>query len=249
MLTQAPPTASQYSPPSPGERPDDLSGRRHRQVIGYLGLALPILLVLMVRLRPNPASDRWVGDSISAYYWTGAVSLFVGLLAALSLFLLTYRGYANEFHKYDRGAAIVAGIAAALIIFFPTTPPRGITPLPWWRDWINTTHLIASIILFSMFAVFSLWLFRMTASRGEPPADKKRHNAIYMLCGIGILASMVWAAVLRNTGRPTFWAESFAIGFFAWSWLVKGEALHSITSTLRAAKAKARSQGPHDTSL
>jgi hypothetical protein len=239
MLTRAPATASRYSPPPPAERPDDLSGRRHRQVIGYLGLALPILLVLMVQLRPNPETDEWVGSSISAYYWTGAVSLFVGLLAALSLFLLTYRGYANEYHVYDRGAAIIAGIAAALIALFPTTPPHGITRLPWWADWINKTHLVAAITLFSMFAVFSLWLFRKTAGSAEPPADKKRRNAIYLLCGIGILASMAWAVVAQNTNRPIFWPESFALIFFAWSWLVKGEALDSITQTLRAVKNKA----------
>jgi hypothetical protein len=236
MLTEAPLTASRYFPPPPGESPDDLSGRRHRQVIGYLGLALPILLVLVVRLRPNPATDEWVGDSISGYYWTGAVSLFVGLLSALSLFLLTYRGYANEYHAYDRGAAIIAGIAAALIVLFPTTPPRGMTPLPWWADWINTTHMVAGITLFSMFAVFSLWLFRKTGAGGEPPADKKRRNAIYLLCGIGILASMTWAIVARRTHQPIFWPESLAIGFFAWSWLVKGQALESISSTLRSAK-------------
>ena len=163
MLTQAPPTASQHPPPD--QRPDDMSGRRHRQVIGYLGLALPILLVQMVRLRPNAASDQWSGDSISAYYWTGAVSLFAGLLAALSLFLLTYRGYANESHKADRAAAIIAGIAAAIVAIFPTTPPTGSAALPWWTDWISKTHTVAAIILFSMFAVFSLWLFRKTAFR------------------------------------------------------------------------------------
>src|SRR5712671_280637 len=112
MLTQAPPTVSPYLPPTPGQRPDDSSGHAHRQVIGYLGLALPILLAQVVRLRPNAAADQWSGTSISAYYWTGAVSLFAGLLAALSIFLLTYRGYANESHKYDRGAATIAGIAA-----------------------------------------------------------------------------------------------------------------------------------------
>src|SRR5207247_465725 len=111
MLTQVPPAASQHARPAPGERPDDMSGHTHRQVIGYLGLALPILLVQAVRFRPNATSDHWSGDSISAYYWTGGVSLFVGLLAALSLFLLTYRGYDNEYHKWDRGAAIIAGIA------------------------------------------------------------------------------------------------------------------------------------------
>jgi len=237
MLTQ-PPTASQRPPPAPGQRPDDMSGRRHRQVIGYLGLALPILLVQMARLRPNAPSDQWSGDSISAYYWTGAVSLFVGLLAALSLFLLTYRGYANESHKADRGAGIIAGIAAALVAIFPTAPPTGTAALPWWADWINKTHTFAAIALFSMFAVFSLWLFRKTASGEQPPADKKRRNAIYLLCGVGILVSMAWAVVAGQSGHSIFWPESLALVFFAWSWLVKGQALRSITSTLTAAKDK-----------
>jgi hypothetical protein len=237
VLTQPPRAASQNTLPAPGERPDDLSGHTHRQVIGYLGLALPILLVQLIRLRPNAPSDQWSGDSISAYYWTGVVSLFVGLLAALSLFLLTYRGYANESQKYDRGAAIIAGVAAALVALFPTTPPKGVV-LPWWSEWISITHTVAAITLFSMFAVFSLWLFRKTAPGEQPSADKKRRNAIYLLCGIGILVSMAWAVVARLSGRSIFWPESFALGFFAWSWLVKGQALDSISSTMSAAKKK-----------
>jgi hypothetical protein len=221
----------------PGERPDDLSGHTHRQVIGYLGLALPILLVQLVRLRPNAPSDQWSGDSISAYYWTGVVSLFVGLLAALSLFLLTYRGYANESQKYDRGAAVVAGIAAAFVALFPTAPPKGVV-LPWWGEWISITHTVAAITLFSMFAVFSLWLFRKSAPGEQPSADKKRRNAIYLLCGIGILINMAWAVVAKLSSLSIFWPESFALGFFAWSWLVKGQALDSISSTLGAAKKK-----------
>jgi len=236
MLTKAPPAASSNDAPTPGQRSDDLSGDLHRQVIGYLGLALPILLALLIRLRPNAESDHWVGDSISAYYWTGAVSLFVGLLAALSLFLLTYRGYDNASQKYDRAAAIVAGVAAALIALFPTTPPSGIAPLPWWGDWINVLHMTAAITLFSMFAVFSLWLFRKSAPGELPSAEKKQRNAIYLLCGIGILLNMAWAVVARLSERSIFWPESFALGFFAWSWLLKGRALHSVKSTLSAAK-------------
>lgn len=242
MLTQPPSTAAPPAPQEPNDRPDDLSGHAHRQVIGYLGLALPLLLVQAVRVRPNPPSDQWYGGSISAYYWTGAVSLFVGLLAALSLFLLTYRGYANETHKYDRGAAIIAGIAAALVAIFPTsppagiiTPPPGVAPLPWWHGWIGVTHEIAAIVLFSMFAIFSLWLFRQSASGEQPSADKKRRNAIYLLCGIGILASMAWAVVAGLSGRSIFWPESLALIFFAWSWLTKGRALHSVKATLGAA--------------
>jgi heme/copper-type cytochrome/quinol oxidase subunit 2 len=236
MLTKAPAAAMQYAPPPPGQRPDDISGHTHRQVIGYLGLALPILLVQVQRLRPNAPSDRWVGDSISAYYWTGAVSLFVGLLAALSLFLLTYRGYANESYKYDRGAAIIAGIAAALVALFPTSPPSGLAPLPWWGSWVNTIHTIAAIVLFSMFAVFSLWLFRKTAPGEQPPAEKNRRNAIYLACGIAIVASMIWSVLWGRMGRSIFWPESSALVFFAWSWLVKGRALHSIKASVGAAK-------------
>lgn len=247
MLTQPPRTASRYMPPlpEPGQRPDDISGRTHRQVIGYLGLALPILLVQMERLRPNAPSDHWTGDSISAYYWTGAVSLFVGLLAALSLFLLTYRGYANEYYKYDRGAAIIAGVAAAVVALFPTSPPSGILPLlPWWADWISRTHMLAAIVLFSTFAIFSLWLFRKTAPGEQPPADKQRRNAIYLLCGIAIVASMIWSVVWGQLGRSVFWPESSALVFFALSWLVKGQAVHSIKSTVDVAKDKV-STAPH----
>jgi hypothetical protein len=234
VLTTPPPAAAAYTPPEPGQRPDDLSGHTHRQVIGYLGLALPILLVQAERWRPNAPSDQWRGDSISAYYWTGAVSLFAGLLAALSLFLLTYRGYANESYKYDRGAAIVAGVAAALVTIFPTTPPAGIT-LPWFRDWISEVHAMAAIVLFSMFAVFSLWLFRKTGPEGEKEEDKKRRDTIYLLCGIGILASMAWAVVAGQSRHSIFWPESLALVFFAWSWLTKGRALHSVKATLGAA--------------
>lgn len=236
MLTQAPPTAFQYVPATPGQRSDDLSGHRHRQVIGYLGLALPILLVQMVRLRPNALSDKWSGDSVSAYYWTGAVSLFVGLLAALSLFLLTYRGYANDDHSWDRALAIIAGVSAALVAIFPTSPPSGIAPLPWWGSWISVAHTVAAISLFSTFALFSLWLFRKTAEGDQPSDDKKRRNKIYLLCGIAIVLSMIWALVAGLSGGSIFWPESTALVFFAWSWLVKGQALRSISSTLGAAK-------------
>lgn len=238
MLTQAPPAAAaRYLPPAAAQAPDDLSGHRHRQVIGYLGLALPILLVQAVRLRPGLAEDRWVGNSISAYYWTGAVALFVGVLASLSLFLLTYRGYANESGKYDRGAAFIAGVSAAVVALFPTEPPGGIVP-PWWAEWIDTTHKIAATTLFSMFAVFALWLFRRTAPGETVTPAKRRRNGIYLLCGVGIVLSMTWAALAGISRRSMFWPESFALGFFAWSWLVKGEALRSIRSTLGTATDK-----------
>jgi hypothetical protein len=60
------------------------------------------------------------------------VSLFVGILAALSVYLLTYQGYANESQKWDRLAAVTAGVSAGVVALFPTSPPHGIATLPWW---------------------------------------------------------------------------------------------------------------------
>jgi hypothetical protein len=88
---------------SPGvlAAPDDLSQRAHRRVIGVLGLVLPALLYLLAGMRPTDGLPRWDSlNSISAYYYTGAVGVFVGVLFALSLFLFTYRGYKGV--KVDR---------------------------------------------------------------------------------------------------------------------------------------------------
>jgi hypothetical protein len=81
----------------------------HRQFIGYLGLALPVLLWLIAGLRPTVGLPRWeLLSSISAYYYTGAVAALVGTLIALAVFLFTYRGYNNKYHLRDRLAAIIA---------------------------------------------------------------------------------------------------------------------------------------------
>ena len=235
VLTKPPhrvaePNRRRFTPPP---EPDDESGYVHRQVIGYLGLALPVLLVQVVKCRPNPASDVWAGTSVSAYYWTGAVAIFAGILAGLSIFLLTYRGYANEAQKYDRAVTIIAGISAALVALFPTTPPDGLVmKLAWWHPWVGVVHTSAAVSLVAMFALFSLWLFRKKAPGERPTRDKRRRDRIYLLCGLGILGSMGWAFIEHLGKRSIFWPESFALMFFATSWLVKGRALHTVKAVL-----------------
>src|SRR5208283_1867974 len=133
----------------------DLSNARHRQLIGYTGLALPWLLILIVLWREG--RPVWEGlDSVSAYYYTGANALFVGMLFVLGLFLAAYEGYENRFQKWDQGCARIAAVAALLVAFFPTEAPHveGITRLAWWGPWIGRIHFGAAVVLFVMFAVF-----------------------------------------------------------------------------------------------
>lgn len=212
---------------------DDRSDNAHRQLIGYIGLALPLILWVIAGWRPTGLSARWRPmDSISAYYYSGAVAAFVGLLVALALFLITYRGFDNKYGWVDRLAARIAGCAALLVAFFPTSAPDGFPKLPWWTPSNRAVHYIAAIVLFSMFALFCLWLFRLTAS-DPPPPDKRRRNGIYVVCGIVILISMTWAGVAGWKERPIFWPESLALIAFAVSWLVKGRAPRTIANAVR----------------
>jgi hypothetical protein len=89
-------------------------------------------------------------------------------------------------------------------------------------------------VLFVMFAIFALWLFRLTAPGEQPRADKRRRNLVYLICGILIVASIVWAGVSRLNGKSIFWPESIALIAFAVSWLVKGNAVNTIMSTARS---------------
>jgi succinate dehydrogenase/fumarate reductase cytochrome b subunit len=219
--------------PQARSRPDDLSDNAHRQLIGYIGLVLPFLLIFIALARDGV--EQWQAlESVSAYYYTGAVAAFVGMLVALALFLFTYRGFANEHHSADRWTANIAACAALVVAFFPTVAPSGVDALKWWTPMMGVIHHVAAVVLFSMFAVFALWLFRLTAEGEQPAADKRRRNAVYITCGIVIVGCIVWAGISGRSGRPIFWPESIALIAFAVSWLVKGYAIDTLMSAARS---------------
>lgn len=222
--------------PAARERRDDLSGNTHRQLIGYIGLFLPAILVLVSGVRPTGGLPRWSPlGSLSAYYYSGAAAAFVGLLVALALFLLTYRGYANRLHWADRTAAVVAGVAALGVAGFPTAAPAPPLRPSWWSEWNATVHYGSAVVLFSMFAVFSLWLFRQTPPGETPTSGKRWRNRVYLGCGLAILAGMAWAGLAGRSDASIFVPESLALEAFAVSWLVKGRAGRTIIDKVRSA--------------
>src|SRR5258708_25726351 len=104
---------------------DDLSTQLHRQLIGYVAFLFSWILLLIAWSRPTkelPGLE--ILDSVSAYYYTGAVAAFVGCLVALAAFLFTYRGYGKENEqRLDLLAGLIAGTPALLLTVCPTTAP------------------------------------------------------------------------------------------------------------------------------
>jgi len=203
---------------------ESLSQQAHRRLIGILGLLLPLLLFIFAGLRHTVGLPAWTPlNSISAYYYTGAVAIFVGVLFALALFLSTYPGYKGVIA--DRLLGLVGGTAAILVALFPTSAPDALSAPTWWSPYMRTVHYLSAVVLFVAFILFAIWLFRKSniPRRGDRPLEKRRRDDICLASGIIMIASVLWAASSMFTHAPIFIPESIAIIAFAVSWLTKGE--------------------------
>jgi hypothetical protein len=219
----------------PDREIDDLSSHAHRQLIGSIGMLLPVLLWLIAGWRPI-GEHPWIPlSSVSAYYYSGAVSAFAGMLIALALFLFTYHGYDNKYYRRDRYAASLAGLAAVLVALFPTGAPSDSLAFSWWTPRTGMIHFISAAVLFGSFIFFSLFQFPMSSvEKAKPlPLDKKVRNIIYICCGLAMAVCMLWVIYASFTDAPIFWPEVLALEFFAVSWLVKGRAYTTVVAAGR----------------
>lgn len=224
-----------------------MSYRALQQFLGWLGMALPLSLVLY-----SVISGKGLRPSISDYYYSPMSDVFVGSLCAIGTFLLFYRGYdplPGE-KLSDRQVSLVAGLAALGVAGFPAHRvglPKcyvtadeclnfGSTIHPNWL------HDACASVFFVCLAVFCLVLF----TRGDrTPAGKivwSGRNRIYVTCGVLILASI--AGIVPTMVSPqlrvdlapyhyVFWCETLGILSFGISWLVKGRAPEMISGAAR----------------
>ncbi|HEY3219893.1 MAG TPA: hypothetical protein VGJ80_04110 [Gemmatimonadales bacterium] len=195
---------------------------------------LPVLLFILAGLLPTAGLPRWKTlHSVSVYYYTGAVSVFIGVLFTLALFLLTYPGYKDV--AADRVVGRLGGLAAILVTLFPTSAPGGLHAPSWWRPNMAVIHYVSAIALFVTFILFAMWLFRKSniPERRNRPLEKRRRDDICLACGIVMIISVLWAASGMVTKAPIFLPESIAIIAFAVSWLTKGEAHKAVALMVR----------------
>ncbi len=191
---------------------------RLRHLIGMLGIALPLLMVLFNYL----AQKNWTIEfSISDYYDNGSAGyVFVGVLFVLGFFLLAYKGY----EKVDGRAADVGCVAALGVALFPTTSKIYT---------VHVMHFVFALLLFSTFIFFSLYLFRKTSGVKTVTRQKVYRNRVYVTCGIIMIVCIIGIA-LASLGlmgaaaakyKIVFWLEAIALSAFGFSWIVKGELL------------------------
>lgn len=189
-----------------------------RKIIGFLGISLPVVLVVGSFLLDKPMHLQ---VSVSAYYHTNMRNALVGIICGVSLFLLSYHGYEWQ----DSLASKLAGLFALGIAFFPTSLTNDKS------DMISRMHYITAGIFFVLLAYMSIFLF--TKSAGDKTPQKIKRNRVYRVCGIIMLISVIGIPIDSIPAihdsivflKPTLIFETSALVCFGISWLTKGEAL------------------------
>lgn len=196
------------------KKPLGLTYLAHRKLIGWLGILLPVLVVVISWLWPVPGMPWEMLDSISAFYYTNATAVFVGTLFALAMFLFTYGGYEGDLA--DRVLGKIAGVAALGVASFPTEASNNFSAPPWWAEWMGTAHYASAVLLFMSFIAFAIWIFRRTSvsSKKLMPIEKRRRNFLFLVCGMVMIVSVIWATVALRAGKPIFLPEAIALTAF-----------------------------------
>jgi hypothetical protein len=181
---------------------------RLRAMIGWLGMLLPWIVVLLVGYFPR---------SISATWYTNACTPFMIILGSASILLMCYKGY----DLLDDIVNTMAGLCGLGICLFPCIVPNVTGGVGTFLVDINVSHRLHSafaILFFGLLAYNSF--FQFTKSSGELTPNKKKRNIIFRICGVGMLGSF---AILLLPWFPirTWLVEAVALFFFALSWLTK----------------------------
>ena len=183
---------------------------RLRALIGWLGMLLPWIVVILIGYFPQ---------SISATWYTNACTVFMIILGSASFLLISYKGYT----KLDDIILTCSGIAGLGICLFPCSVVYAADRVGTFlidKNVSNIIHFVSAIIFFALLSFNSLFLF--TKSEGEMTKKKKIRNVIYRVCGIGMIASFL-IALIPNFRIGIWLMETVALFFFGISFLTKAD--------------------------
>ncbi len=202
-----------------------------RRAIGYLGIFLPIILIVLSCFR---FFDTEVQPSISDYYYTNLRDIFTGTLAAVGLFMIRYKGHGNpSFWKNDELLTNLAGFMAIGVALIPVNPEfdhqKIYSLIPVTHEWLGWLHYAFAALLFGIFALLAINIFTIGQESNETiPVSTLNENNIYRFCGYTIIVLMILVPVsenLRLFQNSTLILEAQALFLFGTAWLIKGRAL------------------------
>jgi hypothetical protein len=219
-----------------------------RLVVGFLGILLPVILIVAeAAVLKGSVSVR---GSLSAYYHTSMQDIFVGGLCIIGFLLATYM--AGEGRSWDFWASLTGGVALLGVVFFPTSrsglapgaplcgslpEPAGCSPIEQALGEHQTAviHAVCAVVFIVSLAVMS---FLFAASevlsrperlelRGQAEVRRLRNRVlfgIHLLCALVILAAGIWAFAGVGIGDLTrlYLGEVSSIWAFGASWLLAG---------------------------
>jgi hypothetical protein len=193
-----------------GENPA-LSYRNMRAIIGYVGLALPAMLLVV------GTADWHVESSLSAYYYTQAGNVFTGALCVIGIFLLAYR---LTSWAVDNLATTIAGISALGVAFFHAAPRNATLSQLRLAD----VHLTCAAALFILLGAISLLIFPLDVLPGQ-----RWRAHWYMALGALIWLSIILMPTLNwlagsfyDSNHVFLILETVCVMAFAASFILKG---------------------------
>ena len=196
--------------PASGENPA-LSYRNLRAIVGYVGLTLPVALLI------TGIVDGHIESSISAYYYTKVGNVFTGALCVIGVFLLAYR---LRSWAIENIVTTLAGVAALGVAFFHAAPKNA--TLSQLR--LSDVHLGCAAALFILLGAISLFIFPR-----DVPQNQKWRTACYVSFGALIWLSLILMPTLNLVAGPFydndhvfFILETVCVMAFAISFILKG---------------------------
>lgn len=233
-----------------------------RQIVGWIGTLLPIVLLVGVAISSTESRP----DSMSGYYYTDMRNIFVGALCALGVFLGAYDGY----DEADRWITNIAGLCAIGVAFCPTKPTvcaagvracpaSSVTHLSTSQQAVGDIHMFFAAVTFITLGLMALRFakggttppgqdtmgrIRYGLGFGKPNAGDQSQryrgeNFIYRASGITILSCVILAALSNllpasvNAHWPLlFIFEAVAVFSFGFSWFVKGRTMEGIRARI-----------------
>jgi hypothetical protein len=203
-----------------------------RAIIGFIGVSLPIVLIVGDNLLDRGAPT--VRGALSDYYYSGLRDFFVGSLFAAAVFLITYKVFERSLSNV---LTVVAGLAAFALALFPTHRPEGVTTaLTPIQDLLGESaaskvHFTSSAIFIVSLAVISFFFGLQEGRRTQQRAGRRARMSprfwrwFHWAAAAIILLAVTFILVTdktRLTPYSRLIGEVTAVVAFGLSWLVKG---------------------------